>query len=75
MKNSEKRLKNSEEAIEKAKNWEPNDFNKYNNRNPKDILVKKIIVKFSYQHPIYNTRAESNQIIITNIEGTKVLNN
>lgn len=53
--------------------WKADYLNKYEGRNPKDILAKKAEVKFSYDDPIFKTRAEESGTALMNLDATKVL--
>ena len=72
-KRSQERLKQQQQSLENVKQWKADYLNQYDNRNPKDALAKKADIKFSYDHPLFKTRAEESGVAIMNLEGTKLI--
>ena len=62
--NAEKRLANAENKLKEAQEWKPDYLNRYESRNPSDILAKKAESRFSFMNPKLQTRQEMNALFI-----------
>lgn len=65
----QRELAREKEDLEKAQNWKPDYLNKYDNRNPSDILSRKADVTFSYFNPQLQTRQEMSAWVILSADG------
>lgn len=65
----QRELAREKEDLEKAQNWKPDYLNKYDNRNPSDILSRKADVTFSYFNPQLQTRQEMSAWVILSTDG------
>lgn len=66
----EKFLENEKNSLENAKNWHPDILNKYNERNPQEVIANKVICDFSIFDPKLQTRVTyNNALFILSADG------
>ncbi|MDH6355888.1 hypothetical protein M2132_002238 [Dysgonomonas sp. PH5-45] len=71
--NAEKRLADAENKLKEAQEWRP-DLNRYESRDPSDILAKKAESHFSFMNPKLQTRQEMNALFILSADGKQCYN-
>lgn len=67
--NAEKRLTNAETELKEAQEWRPEYLNRYESRDPSDILAKKAESHFSFMNPKLQTRQEMTAWFILSPDG------
>jgi len=67
----EKNLHKEQKYLDEAKNWKPDYLDKYTNRKPLEILVKKADITFSFLNPRLKTRQEISMFAILSPDGKK----
>jgi methyl coenzyme M reductase subunit C-like uncharacterized protein (methanogenesis marker protein 7) len=68
-----KNLEQSKEELSEAEIWHPDYLDKYNGRNPDEMIAKKAVCKFSYQEPKLTTRQERTGIFVLTSDGKRVI--
>lgn len=65
----EKELQKEKEYLDETQKWKPDYLNKYTNRNPSDILAKKVDITISYFNPRLQIRQEMSMLTILSLDG------
>ncbi|NDV59103.1 hypothetical protein [Bacteroides sp. 519] len=67
--NSTEKLEIAKTELKKAQEWKPDYLNRYESRNPSDILAQKVESRFSFQNPKLQVRQEMNALFILSADG------
>lgn len=69
----ERELIDLKERLEKAKDWKPDYLNRYNSRNPSEVIAKKANTTLSFFNPKLQTRQEMSALFILSSDGKKCI--
>ncbi|MDR1502008.1 MAG: hypothetical protein LBT43_06090 [Prevotella sp.] len=73
IKDNERFLSNDKDRLEEAKNWKPDYLNRYDSRNPSEVIAKKASATLSFFNPKLQTRQEMSPLFILSPDGKKVI--
>jgi hypothetical protein len=66
-------LADAEVSLQKAKDWKPDYLNRYDSRNPSEVIAKKANATLSFFNPKLQTRQEMSPLFILSPDGKKVI--